>query len=94
MSKSTAEALREYGVFPSVENVHGVTYDGRNVGFAPETAERLRPRSSGKTLRSIDVAAHAGTAFDGTHLFQLAEDRRPAACSPRFPPRAAAVTRG
>jgi hypothetical protein len=25
-------------------------------------------------LRSIDVA-HAGTAFDGQHLFQLAEDR-------------------
>src|SRR5262249_23885950 len=28
-----------------------------------------------KRLRSIDVAAHAGTAFDGRHLFQLAEDR-------------------
>ena len=27
-----------------------------------------------KTLRSIDVAAHAGTAFDGQHLYQLAED--------------------
>jgi streptogramin lyase len=26
-------------------------------------------------VRSIDVAAHAGTAFDGRHLFQLAEDR-------------------
>ena len=26
-------------------------------------------------LRSIDVVAHAGTAFDGQHLFQLAEDR-------------------
>jgi glutamine cyclotransferase len=26
-------------------------------------------------LRSIDVAAHAGTAFDGQHLFQIAEDR-------------------
>ena len=25
--------------------------------------------------RSIDVAAHAGTAFDGQHLFQIAEDR-------------------
>src|SRR5258708_24891090 len=32
-------------------------------------------RSSGKTLRSIDVPAHAGTAFDGQHLFQIAEDR-------------------
>jgi glutamine cyclotransferase len=26
-------------------------------------------------VRSIDVAAHAGTAFDGQHLFQLAEAR-------------------
>ena len=26
-------------------------------------------------MRSIDVAAHAGTAFDGQHLFQIAEDR-------------------
>ena len=31
--------------------------------------------ASGKELRSIDVAAHAGTAFDGKHLFQIAEDR-------------------
>jgi streptogramin lyase len=26
-------------------------------------------------VRSIDVAAHAGTAFDGQHLFQISEDR-------------------
>jgi len=26
-------------------------------------------------VHSIDVAAHAGTAFDGQHLFQIAEDR-------------------
>jgi glutamine cyclotransferase len=26
-------------------------------------------------VRSITVAAHAGTAFDGRHLFQIAEDR-------------------
>jgi hypothetical protein len=31
--------------------------------------------ASGKTLCSIDVAALAGTAFDGQHLYQLAEDR-------------------
>lgn len=30
---------------------------------------------SGHTLCSIEVPAHAGTAFDGRHLFQLAEDR-------------------
>jgi len=31
--------------------------------------------ASGKTLRSIDVAANAGTGFDGRHRFQIAEDR-------------------
>src|SRR5262249_39855085 len=30
---------------------------------------------SGKVLRSIEVTATAGTAFDGRHLFQLAGDR-------------------
>jgi streptogramin lyase len=31
--------------------------------------------ANGKLLRSIDAAAHAGTAFDGRHLYQIAEDR-------------------
>jgi streptogramin lyase len=31
--------------------------------------------ASGEILRSIDLAAHAGTAFDGEHLFQIAEAR-------------------
>jgi glutamine cyclotransferase len=31
--------------------------------------------ASGKTVRAIDVPAHAGTAFDGRYLFQIAEDR-------------------
>jgi glutamine cyclotransferase len=26
-------------------------------------------------LRSLDVAGHAGTAYDGKHLYQIAEDR-------------------
>ena len=75
MRRSTAEIIREYGPFPGVEHVHGVTYDGENVWFAAgDTLNALDPES-GMTLRSIDVAAHAGTAFDGRHLFQLAEDR-------------------
>src|SRR5918996_1053384 len=75
MNRSTAEIVREYGPFPGADNVHGVTYDGQNVWFA--TGDRLiaLDPESGETLRSIDVAADAGTAFDGRHLFQLAEDR-------------------
>jgi glutamine cyclotransferase len=75
MKRSTAEIVREYGPFPGIDDVHGVTYDGRNVWFASgETVNALDP-SSGKTVRSIDVPATAGTAFDGQHLYQIADGR-------------------
>ncbi|MEM5329595.1 PQQ-binding-like beta-propeller repeat protein [Paraburkholderia sp. JHI2823] len=75
MKRSTAEVIREYGPFPGIDKVGGVTYDGKQVWFA--TGERIASLDpgSGNTLRSIDVTAHAGTAFDGRHLFQIAEDR-------------------
>ena len=75
MKRSQAEIIREYGPFPGVEQVHGVSFDGENVWFA--TGDRLNALdpSSGTIARSIDVAGHAGTAFDGRHLFQIAEDR-------------------
>lgn len=75
MKQSAAEILREYGPFADVDKVHGLTWDGQRVWFASgEKINALDP-DTGKTLRSIDVAAHAGTAFDGQHLFQIAEDR-------------------
>ena len=69
------EILREYGPFPGVDRVNGVTYDGQHVWFAAGDKLNAFDPASGKVLRSIDVAAHAGTAFDGRHLFQIAEDR-------------------
>jgi glutamine cyclotransferase len=75
MRKSAADIVREYGPFPGAENVGGVTYDGQKVWFAAGGKLNAFDPESGKVLRSIDVAAHAGTAFDGQHLFQLAEDR-------------------
>jgi glutamine cyclotransferase len=75
MGRAKAEIVREYGPFPNVNHVHGVSYDGSNVWFAGgDTLNALDP-ASGKTVRTINVAAHAGTAFDGKHLFQIAEDR-------------------
>jgi len=75
MKQSAAEIVREYGPFEGVDTVHGLTWDGQQVWFASgEKLNALDPES-GKTSRSIDVAAHAGTAFDGTHLFQIAADR-------------------
>jgi glutamine cyclotransferase len=75
MKKSTAEIVGEYGPFPGVDAVHGVTYDGERVWFAAGDRLIALDPANGKTLRAIDVAAHAGTAFDGRHLFQIAEDR-------------------
>jgi len=75
MKKSTAEIVREYGPFPGADRVHGVTFDGERIWFASGDKLNAVDPASGKTQRSIDVAAHAGTAFDGKHLFQIAEDR-------------------
>ncbi|WP_316975601.1 Vgb family protein [Shumkonia mesophila] len=75
MKRSAAEILREYGPFPGVETVHGVTYDGRHVWFASGDRLNALDPASGKTVREIDATALAGSAFDGKHLFQLAEDR-------------------
>jgi glutamine cyclotransferase len=75
MKKSAAEIVREYGPFPGVENVAGVTFDGENVWFASGDKLNAFDPKSGKTVRSIDAAAHAGTAFDGEHLYQLAGEQ-------------------
>ncbi len=75
MKKSAAEVIREYGPFPGVARVNGVTYDGQQVWFASGDKLNALDPESGKAVRSIDIAAHAGTAFDGRHLFQLSDDR-------------------
>src|SRR5687767_4837575 len=75
MIRSAAVILREYGPFPGVDHMHGVTFDGQHIWFASGDKLNAFDPASGKTLRSIDVAARAGTAIDGQHLFQLAEDR-------------------
>ena len=73
MKKSPAKIIREYGPFPGASHIHGLTYDGKQVWFAAGDRMTALDPSSGKTGRSIDVEAHAGTAFDGRHLYQIAE---------------------
>jgi glutamine cyclotransferase len=75
MNRSAAEIVREYGPFPGMEKVHGVTYDGQRIWFASGDRLNAVDPASGEKVHSIEVAAHAGSAFDGQHLFQLAEDR-------------------
>ena len=49
MNKSAAKIVREYGPFPGVEQVNGVTFDGENIWFA-----------TGDKLISIDPARRGG----------------------------------
>lgn len=73
MKRAVAEIIREYGPFPGVESVHGVSFDGRRVWMATGAKLDAFDPESGEMLSSINVAADAGTAFDGEHLFQIAE---------------------
>ncbi len=75
LKQSAADIIREYGPFPGVAAVHGVSYDGKRVWFAAGDTLNAFDPENGDVVRSIDLAAHAGTAFDGEHLFQIAEDR-------------------
>jgi glutamine cyclotransferase len=75
MKRSTADIVKEYGPFPGVNQVGGVTFDGQNVWFAAGDKLAALDPASGETVRAIEVAAHAGTAFDGRHLYQIAEER-------------------
>jgi glutamine cyclotransferase len=75
MKSSKAEITHEYGPFPGVEGVLGVTYDGNHVWFASgDKLHELDP-ASGKTVSTLDVTANAGTAFDGQNLYQIAAQR-------------------
>jgi len=69
------EVLREYGPYPGMPHIHGVTFDGTHVWFARgESLVALDPES-GTLVRELPVAAVAGTAFDGEYLWQIADDR-------------------
>jgi DNA-binding beta-propeller fold protein YncE len=69
-----AEVLAEYGPFPGVDHIHGVTHDGHDAWIA--VGDRLQAVAPDGTLgRSLPVRAQAGTAFDGRHLYQIADGR-------------------
>jgi glutamine cyclotransferase len=70
-----AEILREYGPYPGVPNIHGVTFDGARVWVATGPKLIAFDPESGQPTRTLDRAGDAGTAFDGTYLYQIAEAR-------------------
>jgi outer membrane protein assembly factor BamB len=73
MKHAQAEILREYGPFPKVDSVAGVTFDGTRVWFTSGDRLNAVDPESGEIVGALDAVADAGTAFDGKHLFQVAE---------------------
>jgi glutamine cyclotransferase len=70
-----AEIVREYGPFDGAERIHGITHDGERVWAATGAALLAFDPASGQVARTLACASDAGTAFDGTHLYQIAEAR-------------------
>jgi outer membrane protein assembly factor BamB len=63
---------------PGVSSIHGVSWDGHAVWFADGTRGGLTaidPDSQEEVRRLPSVEADAGTAFDGTYLWQAAGER-------------------
>jgi glutamine cyclotransferase len=75
MKRSSAQIIREYGPFPGVEQVGGVTYDGARVWCAAGDKLVAFDPADGALRATLPIAGQAGTAFDGHHLFQIAQDR-------------------
>jgi glutamine cyclotransferase len=70
-----AEIVREYGPFLGSDKVAGVTHDGRRVWAALGAQLVAFDPATGEPTRTLDVACDAGTAFDGKHLYQIADSR-------------------
>ncbi|MEP7099155.1 MAG: hypothetical protein ABI781_01515 [Burkholderiales bacterium] len=70
-----AEIVREYGPFAGATAIHGVTHDGEKVWAATGASLLAFDPASGEPVRTLARACDAGTAFDGTHLYQIAETR-------------------
>ena len=70
-----AEIVREYGPFGGSGRVHGVTHDGQCVWAATGSTLVAFDPASGQTRQTLAAASDAGTAFDGKHLYQIAETR-------------------
>ncbi len=70
-----AEIVREYGPFDGAARIHGVSHDGQRVWAATGAKLIAFDPTSGQATRTLDCASDAGTAFDGTYLYQIAASR-------------------
>lgn len=66
-----AEVVNEFGPFPDMAAVHGVTFDGERVWAAAGSHLQSIDPKTGQVGARLPVASDAGTAFDGKHFYQL-----------------------
>ena len=52
-----------------------MSYDGTNIWIATGDTMKAVDPELGTIARSLDIPAHAGTAFDGKYLYQISGDR-------------------
>lgn len=74
-ARQPAQVVREFGPFDGASAIHGVTHDGQRVWAATGESLVAFDPASGATTLTLAVICDAGTAFDGTHLYQIAEAR-------------------
>ena len=72
---TAAEITGEYGPFPGINSIHGVTFDGRQVWAATGQTLFAFDPANGEVCRTFEAPSDAGTAFDGKHLYQIADSR-------------------
>ena len=100
MKRSTAEVLREYGPFPGVDRVNGVTLTASTSGLPPGTACTRSIRRAGRRCarsmspRTQERPSTVSTCFRSPRIASRRSIRRPAVCSRRSRRLAAAVTPG
>jgi hypothetical protein len=75
MKTTPAHIVREYGPYDDKPGVHGVSFDGTRLWFASGDHLNAVDPASGELRRALAVQAHAGTAFDGRYLYQIADSR-------------------
>src|ERR1041384_5087743 len=80
MRRSAAEIVREYGPFPGVDHVHGVTYDGRHVfQIAEDRIQKIDPKT-GRVIATIPAPGGGGdsglTWAEGTLWVGQYRDRK------------------
>jgi glutamine cyclotransferase len=75
MKRAAAEIIAELGPFEGVSTVHGVTYDGQKIWFAAGAELIAITPEDGTKTKSLAAEADAGTAFDGTYFYQIADNR-------------------